>query len=250
MILLNSTAFDPLLELYAPDGGLVADNDDANGRNAQITTTLPADGAYTIVVRRFFPDSLGVYTLVLAEADIVALAPPIPPTPVVIAPTVPPTPVPTVQQFVCFVFADNDINMRGGPGTGFVDRGTMPAGSSMGAVGQMISPMGFIWYQLADGLWVRADVVRTQGDCNSLRTLPVGGTAAVNVLDDGLRVRTEPRINAQVVDVVPNRTLVGVVSGPVTAGGFVWWQIRTPRGVTGWAVEQAGGIITLLPQVD
>ncbi|MEP7293292.1 MAG: pre-peptidase C-terminal domain-containing protein [Chloroflexota bacterium] len=58
VIALNATdtTLDPQLELYDPNGVLVAENDDANGstnRNSRIEITLPAGGRYTIVVSAF-----------------------------------------------------------------------------------------------------------------------------------------------------------------------------------------------------
>jgi hypothetical protein len=55
--------FDTYLELYAPNGVLIAQNDDFNGLNAQITATLPNAGTYTIIARAFADQSGGPYTL-------------------------------------------------------------------------------------------------------------------------------------------------------------------------------------------
>ncbi|MGQ9910723.1 MAG: SUMF1/EgtB/PvdO family nonheme iron enzyme [Candidatus Flexifilum sp.] len=55
--------FDTYLELYAPDGVLVAQNDDFNGLNAQITATLPNAGTYTIIARAYADRSGGTYAL-------------------------------------------------------------------------------------------------------------------------------------------------------------------------------------------
>jgi hypothetical protein len=63
-----SSTLDPLLRLLAPDGGLVARNDDAAdpalGVNAQLVqVALPVDGTYVIEASRF--DGEGAYTLVI-----------------------------------------------------------------------------------------------------------------------------------------------------------------------------------------
>ncbi len=55
--------FDTYLELYGPDGVLVAQNDDFNGLNAQITATLPNAGTYTIIARAYADRSGGTYAL-------------------------------------------------------------------------------------------------------------------------------------------------------------------------------------------
>lgn len=54
---------------------------------------------------------------------------------------------------------------------------------------------------------------------------------------DTLNVREYPALNARVVTGLRDGARVGIVSGPREAEGFRWWQVRTPDGVVGWAVE-------------
>jgi hypothetical protein len=65
-----SRAFDAVLTLYAPDGSVVAWNDDdptGTGTDSVIRTTLPASGTYVIVVSGYGPADLGDYTVTLEE---------------------------------------------------------------------------------------------------------------------------------------------------------------------------------------
>ena len=48
---LNSDDFDAYLELYDPNGQLIASNDDSDGLNSKITWTLTANGIYTVVAQ-------------------------------------------------------------------------------------------------------------------------------------------------------------------------------------------------------
>ena len=48
---LNSDDFDAYLELYDPNGQLIASNDDWDGLNSKITWTLTANGIYTVVAK-------------------------------------------------------------------------------------------------------------------------------------------------------------------------------------------------------
>lgn len=72
---LNSVDFDPYLELYAPDGTLLIEDDDgAGGLNAQISAfLLPESGVYAVVVRDALRTSSGFFALTLegSQADAV-----------------------------------------------------------------------------------------------------------------------------------------------------------------------------------
>lgn len=83
-ITLDSSNFDPVLQLLAPDETEIASNDDFGGSfNSKIIVTLPADGTYTVVARSF-SDQGGDYDLVVrtstefeityAEAEALTLA--------------------------------------------------------------------------------------------------------------------------------------------------------------------------------
>lgn len=74
---LGSDAFDTFLELFSevnfPDAGgrwsVDADDDGAGeGTNSRLTTTIPADGQYTLEVRAFTGEGEGTYNLSLEEA--------------------------------------------------------------------------------------------------------------------------------------------------------------------------------------
>jgi hypothetical protein len=60
---------DPYIELYAPDGTLIASDDDSGpGKDALILgATLPADGLYSIQLRSFDEFGTGIYQVALVE---------------------------------------------------------------------------------------------------------------------------------------------------------------------------------------
>lgn len=70
-ITLNSTDFDPFLELIGIDGEvLTSDDDSGNGLNARISRfALPSTGTYSIVARGFSDTERGAYTLSLTLMD-------------------------------------------------------------------------------------------------------------------------------------------------------------------------------------
>ncbi|MCH7975681.1 MAG: caspase family protein [Bacteroidetes bacterium] len=63
---LHSSDFDPYLILIQPDGEQV-ENDDHDGdlTRSMITATLPADGAYRVLVTTYEPGSTGAYDLII-----------------------------------------------------------------------------------------------------------------------------------------------------------------------------------------
>ena len=69
----------------------------------------------------------------------------------------------------CMVGSDSGANLRSGPGTGFSRMGALNAREAVDAIGQATGGEGFVWWQLDNDLgWIRSDVVREAGDCDSL----------------------------------------------------------------------------------
>ena len=64
-IQLTSAAFDPVLFLFGPDGNLVWYNDDFNGLDSRLITTLPSDGMHIAFVASFDSLAIGAYGLTL-----------------------------------------------------------------------------------------------------------------------------------------------------------------------------------------
>ena len=64
-ISIESREFDPYVALFAPNGRLVAENDDASDstKNAFLSVTLPATGRYRVIVNAYDASGRGRYTL-------------------------------------------------------------------------------------------------------------------------------------------------------------------------------------------
>lgn len=58
---------------------------------------------------------------------------------------------------------------------------------------------------------------------------------------EAVRVRTGPGTNYRVRTYLPEGTVFYVTGGPVCAGGYWWWSVRTSRGITGWMAEGVVG---------
>lgn len=63
---------------------------------------------------------------------------------------------------------------------------------------------------------------------------------------DRLNMRDNPGLSSTIVARVDNGVRVVIISGPIAADGFTWWEIRLPTGQTGWVVERAEGVQTLV----
>ena len=69
-------------------------------------------------------------------------------------------------------------------------------------------------------------------------SVQVGGRAlVVKTLGNGLRVRTQPTVNAAEVTRLPDGTTVSVLEGPRLADDFVWWRVRG-NGSVGWVADE------------
>ncbi len=78
--------------------------------------------------------------------------------------------------------------------------------------------------------------------------LTVNGVAIINTTeDDRLNMRSRPGLSGAVVARVENGTRVVLLEGPRAADGFIWWEVRLSTGLTGWVVERADGVETLIP---
>lgn len=70
----------------------------------------------------------------------------------------------------CFVSSSNSVNLRSGPGTGFTAVDKLPTSEPVRVQAQATGDDGFVWWNLADGNWVRSDVVQETGGCSQLAT--------------------------------------------------------------------------------
>lgn len=154
----------------------------------------------------------------------------------------------------------------------------------LGVIGSTTGEDGDTWFQVAGHVttnnwqdadpayagWINVNDIAIggmswAGDCSllpgfvatdSLQSVPaetqanvltIGGQALVFVTDQGLSLRSGPGINFERLEYMPFMTVVDIIGGPQTGDGYIWWQVRSPTGNEGWAVESADGMITLIP---
>lgn len=76
-----------------------------------------------------------------------------------------PTPLAVVG---CVISSRDTVNLRGGPGTDYVARGSLRPGQTREADGQAQGSGNQTWWRLVDGTWVRSDIVDEEGNCTNL----------------------------------------------------------------------------------
>lgn len=163
----------------------------ANGE--MVVSTL--DGAARLAAFGIAQDApAGTQVRIPLDAELRAAGPPEPPEPfdaTVIATLVDPLillpdriaiPAPLSQadidallmSAVCTITpTEGNVNLRGGPGTGYTILGRLSAGEVVAVDGQAADTAGTPWWRLDDGRWVSQGVVNTAGNCDDVPTAPV-----------------------------------------------------------------------------
>lgn len=101
------------------------------------------------------------------------------------------------------------------------------------------------WAQLAAPILA----INQAYNAENSRQLVIGGQATIRTTgNNALFLRANPDKNAIVLTRLSSGTRITIIGGPVVTTGETWWQIRTPSGLEGWAIGQADGIVTLVPE--
>jgi hypothetical protein len=75
---------------------------------------------------------------------------------------------------------------------------------------------------------------------NPMGSIVIGGGVVVTVAGNNLRLRNGAGTGFDVLGTMSQGTFLNVLEGPVEADGYIWWRVRTPDGLEGWAVEFSG----------
>jgi 3D (Asp-Asp-Asp) domain-containing protein len=88
------------------------------------------------------------------------------------------------------------------------------------------------------GLLIGAGGLAAPPVAEAAERLAVGGMATVaGTGESGLRVRSGPGTQRQVVIILAEGRTVPILDGPVTAGGVIWYKVQT-RGPAGWVMAR------------
>jgi hypothetical protein len=163
-----------------------------------------------------------------------------------------------------FTTEGDPLNIRSGPGTQFsiVDR--VLSGETVSVLEGPVTAENFTWWRVRTPAGIEGWTVES---ADNVRTLQITGSAPVAVatpLPAGIFVggqatvalnpggaanlRAEPSTSAPVSRIIRDNRTFNVIGGPVSADGYVWWQVQTPdTSLTGWMVEAVGDETVLEP---
>ncbi|RPI92060.1 MAG: tetratricopeptide repeat protein, partial [Chloroflexi bacterium] len=146
---------DPVIVLLGVDGQPIdADNNSGtDDRGDMLAINLPADGWYTLVVSHALTSTGMVRLRLTTSADELVSSPDLPAS------------SGTPAQTTCEIQANNQVNLRSGPGTDFAIAGILSAGQAGTIDAQAAGSDGLVWWHLVSDQWVRSDVVVARGDC-------------------------------------------------------------------------------------
>jgi uncharacterized protein YgiM (DUF1202 family) len=113
---------------------------------------------------------------------------------------------------------------------------TVAAGSTATVLDGPVTADGYDWYQLdADGNtgWAVRDYLAFAPQSDA--AIAIGDTATVNT--DGLNLRDDATLDANVIVELTSGEQVTILDGPVEADGWTWFQVEATAG-TGWVVGE------------
>jgi uncharacterized protein YgiM (DUF1202 family) len=152
---------------------------------------------------------------------------------------------PGFEEGDAVVVVGGNLNLRDEAGLAATILDVMADGSTATVLSGPVTADGLPWYELdtddygqgwsAGGFLELAD--ENPGGGNG-EEFPADAVLAVQT-DDGsnLNLRAEPTIEADVVDKLPDGARVVVLSGPVAADGYDWYELDTDLGI-GWAAGE------------
>lgn len=272
----TSGNLDTILELYGPDGALLAENDDATGGTTNsIIDQFHAEAGGTYVVRaaRFRAadgNTTGDFVLTVSEGE-----PAGPPDSLVstelfagesvfgtIDATHPRrvyTYAGTAGETISIALAALDgtldplLRVLNPDGTVLAENDDAAVGDGNSLVAGIDLPVDGVYTVIATRY--REDAGETVGRfelavsrgsavTNNLECgaeLRIGCPAVVNpAMERAVNVRGEPRASGTLVTSLAAGSSVTILDGPRASEGFIWWQVQLADGTQGWMVQRIG----------
>lgn len=126
------------------------------------------------------------------------------------------------------------LNLRDGPGLDAEILAQLETNAVVTVVSGPERVDGYDWYEVEtdEGTgWVAGRFLASPADL-----IAVGDT--VQVIDGSLRLRAEPGVDAEILDVMPEGTELDVTGGPEQADGYTWFQVENDTYGPGWAAGE------------
>lgn len=139
------------------------------------------------------------------------------------------------------LFVDTDgLNFRDGQGTGANVIEVLPYGTEVTFISLPAngSDDGHDWYnvELDDGTngWVAGEYLTPAGTSDSFT---IGST--IEVATDEINLRSEPGLDAEILDVLPSGAQAVIDSEPESLDGYTWYRLNIDGGAEfGWAAGE------------
>jgi uncharacterized protein YgiM (DUF1202 family) len=126
------------------------------------------------------------------------------------------------------------LNLRAGPSLSEEILAQLPSQALVTVISGPEQADGHDWYEVetdeGNG-WVAGTFLANPADL-----IAVGDT--VQVIDGSLRLRAEPGLDADILDVMPEGTELEVTDGPEQADGHTWFQVESDTFGPGWAAGE------------
>jgi uncharacterized protein YraI len=136
------------------------------------------------------------------------------------------------------------LNLRSGAGTGYSVIEVLSEGAYVEVLDGPYAANGYKWWEVyVDGSKNTGFVAGVFLTVVSSGPFSIGDT--VYVTSDSLNVRSGPGTGYSVIDVITYGTNGLIVDGPVTANGYVWYEIEYVGGTyAGWVASDFLGLVS------
>ncbi len=153
------------------------------------------------------------------------------------------TPPPTTNKFAVgdTIKVTEAINFRSSAGTSGSIISQLPAGATGTVLGGPTAANGYVWYQFRTSGGTTGWGVQDWLEKTTVTPPPpttnkfsVGDAVKVN---QSLNLRSIASTSGSVIAIMDTTTTGTVLAGPSSGSSYIWYQIKTSGGVTGWCIQ-------------
>lgn len=146
-----------------------------------------------------------------------------------------------VEEGDCAVVTDGPLNLRSAAGTSRSVVTVLADGTDLTVLTEApVRVDGFLWHRVTDQEaegWVATQFIEVSFECGSTDQPVIQVGQPIRVFDGPLNAREDADLSADIDFVLADEAVATVTDGPVDADGFVWWEVETAGGSTGWVVD-------------